>query len=495
MMRKESSRALFIWLATAVGLIALLILPGLLAPQSRLIAHAQPAPREILVNAQCSEQHEHIRFGQESSHYYYFWAKRGLRYQASTKIFATNQDGLAVDTQLFLYRDNPLEHHGQHPLAQSDDLPIPLTPTPQSQPTATPPPQAYYQSAMYYTIPEDGYYWVQVENRIAGGEGSYCLQILLLAQNPFADWCEPNDSFAEACELQNNVTISANFAGYYLDNQGNPEQDKRDFYKLWATTPGVYQCQAIYRSNSWTDNNSHKIIFTFYNHDRLYLDAHKINNEEDATSPTNVVADVTVQAPGWLYILVEPVPLINNTEGDKYVYELACSGPLLPTPTPTTPVIAHPIDNYNPAPPPNPWQATVTPSGASLPDAGEAVAAVEETPAAPALAVGPVAFVALPQPAATPLSIAAGRAISFTVQIYHDKNDDQIKDPDEGIVNLPVYIYGGAAPLQMITGMGGGVFVGLETNQNMVRLVIPYLGVDQEIPAANIHDIRIRIAP
>ncbi|MFO7538315.1 MAG: hypothetical protein R6X32_09680 [Chloroflexota bacterium] len=481
MINNKPPRTNSLWLVTVVGLAAVLLLLSLSALSHQPTAHAQQTPREILVNAQCSPEHEHIRFGQESSHYYWFWAKRGLRYQISTNIFDTNQDGLTVDTRLLLYRHSPLEHPGQHPLAESDDLAVPLTPTPDGSPP--PPPQAYYQSAIYYIIPEDGYYWVQVENIIAGGEGSYCLQIMLLAHNPFADRCEPNGSFAEACEIQNNTKINANFAGYYLDNAGKPEQDERDFYKLWVATPGLYECKIVYRSNIWTVEDA-EINLIFYDHDRFYLDPDTSSSREGDPANASTSASVNVGFPGWLYILAEPDKEITEN-GDRYAYELTCAGPLLPTPTPT----------------PTPTSITVRQQTAPISTATPTYI----TPTHPSLATstphamlpGPVAFVALSQPAATATPDLPSRSLSFTIQVYYDRNDNQSKDPDEGIANLPIYIYADSSdkPLQTTTSQGGAVMVGLETSSPSVQLVIPYLGVSQEIPVGAVEDIQLRIVP
>jgi hypothetical protein len=488
-MRNKSPRPNTVWLATAVCLAAVLLLLSLSALNHQPTVYAQQTPREILVNAQCSQAHEHVRFGLESNHYYWFWAKRGLRYQVSTNIFDTNQDGLTVDTRLFLYRHSPLEHPGQHPLAESDDLAVPLTPTPDGAPL---PPQAYYQSAIYYVIPEDGYYWVQVENRIAGGEGSYCLQIMLLAHNPFADRCEPNGSFDEACEIQNNTKINANFAGYYLDDKGQPKKDERDFYKLWAATPGLYECKIVYRSSIWQEGGSKKINVTFYDHDRFYLDPDTSSpdtspNGKGVSANTSTSASVNVATSGWLYILAEPSKAITDdeikTNGDRYTYELTCVGPLVPTPTPTPTSVTvrqqtAPISTATPTyiTPTHPSLATSTPH-AMLP--------------------GPVAFVALSQPAVTATPDFSSRSLSFTIQVYYDRNDNQSKDPDEGIANLPIYIYTDSAdkPLQTTTSQGGAVMVGLETTSPSVQVVIPYLGVSQEIPVGAVDDIQVRIAP
>lgn len=123
------------------------------------------------------------------------------------------------------------------------------------------------------------------------------------------------------------------------------------------------------------------------------------------------------------------------------------------------------------------------------------MAAIEDSPTA--AVVGPVAFVALSQPPATAEPDLPSRSLSFTIQVYYDKNDNQSKDPDEGIANLPIYIYTDSSdkPLQTITSQGGAVMIGLETTSSSLQLVIPYLGVNQEIPVSSIQDVHVRVAP
>ena len=485
-MKSKSPRSNSLWLITAVGLLAILLLFGLAALPHQPAAHAQQAPREILVNAVCSNQvdHEHIRFGLESSHYYKFLGKTNNWYEIKTTIYKTNQDGITVDTRLILYRHNPLEHPGQPILAQNDDTNDPSGGTHQM-----------YSSLIEYRTLENDYYWVEVQNMRPGGEGSYCLEVKLKPDGPsIVDKCEPNDTFEQACEIQLQAQIGENEgkvpehhptttvpSGDIPDPQGKtifnfaplsgsgPDQD---YFKVWVKAGERYTCET-YNLSQVNDT-----AMTLYNQHRVVIGS---NEDTAIANRASKVQHVNSTYTGWMYIHVRPVIEINYDYAHYYTYQLKCTRG------------AAPIDNYVPPPPPPANSGT---GQATLPEeAEEAVAAIEVTPAAPA--VGPVAFVALSQPVATATPDLPSRSLSFTIHVYYDRNDNQSKDPDEGIANLPIYIYTDSSdkPLQTTTSQGGAVIVGLETSSPSVQLVIPYLGVNQEIPVRSIQDVHVRVAP
>jgi hypothetical protein len=497
MINNKPPRTNSLWLVTVVGLAAVLLLLSLSALSHQPTVYAQQTPREILVNAQCSPEHEHIRFGQESSHYYWFWAKRGLRYQISTNIFDTNQDGLTVDTKLLLYRHNPLEHGDQPILAENDDI-IP-TPTPITGNSSDPRPQDLYQSLLEYVVPEDGYYWVEVQNMRPGGEGSYCLKITLIEhQVSRTDICEPNDTIQQACEiLLKGIVVGEEGNGNNPYQPANTPPSNgivfnfapmfgfgpdQDFYKLWVRENETYTC----KTHNLSQGND--TLITLYNHHGIEL------GWDDNSGPDLRSSEITqnITYDGWLYIRVSPVVEVNYQYAHHYTYQLECDKLELAS--------TAPVDHKIPASEANntAGQAlhlkTPNPSTVPSPHDDEIVVA-EATPAAPA--VGPVAFVALSQPAATATPDLPSRSLSFTIQVYYDRNDNQSKDPDEGIANLPIYIYADSSdkPLQTTTSQGGAVMVGLETSSPSVQLVIPYLGVSQEIPVGAVEDIQLRIAP
>lgn len=330
MINNKPVRTNSLWLVTAVGLLAMLLLFGLAA------AHAQQAPREILVNAECNDasKHEHIRFGLESSHYYSFWAKAGQSYKVSTKIYATNTDGLALDTRLLLFRHNPLEHPGQPILAENDDV---------VQPAGSATAQDLYASSLEYLISENGYYWIEVQNVRAGGEGSYCLEVKLMlprdTQRRF-DVCEPNDTFEQACEIELQAQISNtntmqtneipkpdltfNFAP--LSGAG-PDQD---YYKIWVKAGERYTCE----TKDLTAIND--TALALYDQHRVRLGS---NDDVEIGKRTSKVQHVVATYTGWLYIHVWPVVEVNYEYAHLYEYQLKCTRD------------AAPIDNYVPPPP------------------------------------------------------------------------------------------------------------------------------------------------
>ncbi|MCA9968876.1 MAG: hypothetical protein KC425_01610, partial [Anaerolineales bacterium] len=117
------------------------------------------------------------------------------------------------------------------------------------------------------------------------------------------------------------------------------------------------------------------------------------------------------------------------------------------------------------------------------------------TPAAPG---GPttVSFVPLPTAATTPTPPPRGQPVAFTVHVYFDANDNGVKDADEGIAGLPVYVYTGLLPMPVraVTTAGGAVYVETETAVGSVQLRVPYLNISQDVAATAVQDVRLRVA-
>ena len=321
---KQNKHKIWGFLLSLLSLCALLLAINLTS-QSPQPAHAHTTQQtnnpslEILVNNVCSKYNdsdtnnnptpeaggdERFRFGDENSHYFKFWAKSGNVYKITTNLFngPSVNPVIGVDTVLYVYRDNPLEHLGQTPLEQNDDKVILVTPVPD---TANDP----YESEITFLAEEDRYYYIEVRNLIENGNGSYCLGIEFrpdLKPDHFPDKCEPNNSFKDACEVQ--IKEFASTVYPEVDFNFKPPQETSaddDYYKIWVKPGERYTCTTdvmLGNDTQMTLYDEHENVLGVNDDKPLTPNVTAI---EDGTRDSRVISNIGYT--GWLYILVEPV--------------------------------------------------------------------------------------------------------------------------------------------------------------------------------------------
>lgn len=322
---------------------------------------AQPAPRDIFVDQLCGTsvsgaaqtptpdpaQHDYNRFGNETSHYYQFLGKSGNVYTITTDIFTMDANSVSIDTKLLLYRDNPI-NSGEQPIAINDDRPATGT-NPAYNPHADP-----YESEIGFQATEDRYYWIEVQNLVRDGNGTYCIQAErspAMITNNGPDNCENNNSIDAACEIQLSVskaseavpmplifpppTVKPVDANQYLVsypeyNFRSPieHQEDLDFYKLWVKAGENYICQTFWLSPA-NDTN-----LIFYKGDGTDFIPNK-GNDDIAPGDRASRVSVTVDYTGWLNILVNPVVEVDPHRASEYTYRLICVNELDPNPNQT----------------------------------------------------------------------------------------------------------------------------------------------------------------
>ena len=504
---KQNKHKLWGFLLSLLSLCALLLAINLTS-QSPQPAHAHTTqqtnnpPREILVNNECSKFNdvekdgaqtvptdaavEKYRFGNETSHYYRFRGKAGNIYKITTNIFngPTIDPVIGVDTILFLYLNNPLENPNEPIFRQNDDKLI-LEITDQEVIDEQNDP---YESEIEFLAEETRYYYIEVQNLIESGNGTYCLGIEFrsdfIDNNSFPDKCEPNNSFISACEIQ----INPNITGTMNFKPSEGVGPDIDFYKIWVKPGERYTCSTTVTK---LGNDTKMTLFSDDQYDAVL----GVNDDKplepnvteiiSGTRSSKVVSNIGYT--GWLYILVEPVvDEVDFEFGHLYQYNFNCTGQ----------IFSQPIDSHQPAPN-NTWDAPAS-SNSAVPQTGNTIETVAEaTPTTQVVVSNPeaVSFVALPPRTPTPPPAQPGIPATFTLQIYHDANGNEQKDEGEGVSNLPVYLYTGltATPLQALTTEGGAVFVNTETAVGTIQLFVPYLNINQEIAVNDVQDIRLRV--
>ena len=353
---KQNKHKIWGFLLSLLSLCALLLVINLLS-QSPQPAHAHTAqqtnnpPLEILVNNVCSKyndssttnnptpqagQDERFRFGDENSHYFKFWGKSGNVYKITTNLFngPSVNPVIGVDTVLYVYRDNPLEHPGQTPLEQNDDKIILVTPIPDA---ANDP----YESEITFLAEEDRYYYIEVRNLVENGNGTYCLGIEfrpdLTDATHLPDKCEPNNSFELACEVQIEPFDGKAYTAQTF-NFKPPEETSADYdyYKIWVKPGERYTCTTtviqLGNDTKMTLFDEHENVLGV--NDDKPLEPY-VSDVDEGTRSSKVISNIGYT--GWLYILVEPVvDEVDFELGHRYTYKFECEGE----------IFGHPIDSH-----------------------------------------------------------------------------------------------------------------------------------------------------
>lgn len=328
----KTSKLIYLFLAILISFIGTL---SLLAPSSPRPVNAQDAPsatppRNVFVNAEgqdgCeADNSEHIRFGRDNSHFFQFLGKKSAGYKVSTKIFSTDSASVSIDTKLIIYRNNPITHANQQPLAQNDDK-VPVNT------------DSSYESELEFLAAENRQYWIEVQNLVNEGRGSYCLEVKAIETTGLKgpDKCEFNNTITTACEIEivaqlvpaalqtdpapfaapQGITSTSGSYQYNFVPTGSEDID-RDFYKLWVKKNQHYVCQT-YDLSSGTDTNM--VFFDQYGKD------FEPNRGNDDIAPGNYASKLSITATytGWLHILVNPHDNIDRNYADRYTYRLYC---------------------------------------------------------------------------------------------------------------------------------------------------------------------------
>jgi hypothetical protein len=407
---------------------------------------------------------EHYNFvpasGQgEDNDFYKVWVKQGESYVCRTFELSPQND-----TNMILYDQN------QNGLGGNDD----------TQPGDR-------GSKLNVTVNYTGWLYILVgpNTEIAPGNGdNYTYKLECFYEDlvptpggsPEGDKCENNDSFdlASACLLQTEEAFKHEDMNFAAWGGGNRDQD---YYKLWAIEGSRYSCET---KNLSANNDTYMKIFYPENpHTPIGENDDKPENNGNLGS----LVTVDVSRTGWLLILVEPKMPELYGGGADYTYDLECKRNAIPTSGTSSGV------NNAPA-----GSAAALPASTA---GGETDVSEEENsdganePEAVVVSIKEIQPLT-PTPTPTPVLINA----AFTLTIYYDQNNNHIVEDGEGVANLPVLIYTGSgnSPFTEVTSGAGKLAIAFSTSSNSVRLVVPYLGIDQQIPILNTQEVQLRIA-
>lgn len=414
---------------------------------------------------------EHYNFvpasGQgEDNDFYKVWVKQGESYVCRTFALSSNND-----TNMILYDQN------QNGLGGNDD----------TQPGDR-------GSKLNVTVNYTGWLYILVgpNTEIAPGNGdayTYKLECRyegLITPTPLpggsnqGDACENNDSFdlATACLLLGENNDNNKFTRKDMDFAawGGGGRDQ-DYYKLWAVEGWKYTCQT--KALAANNDTYMKIFYPENPHTPIDENDNKATNDDDFLGS---LVTVDVSRTGWLLILVEPKMPELYGDGALYKYTLTCEKrAAVPAPT-SSGINTAPAGSVSVAPTPE------DPATENETDAKE-----EETSEPEAVAV---TIKEVPPLTPTPTPTRVLNNAAFTLTIYYDQNNNHNVEDGEGVANMPVLIYTGLGsnPLTEVTSGEGKLAIAFSTSSESVRLVVPYLGIDQQIPILNTQEVRLRIA-
>ncbi len=257
------------------------------------------------------------------------------------------------------------------------------------------------------------------------------------------DAYEPNYNFDLAAEIGVGFAAQAVIAA--SDN---------DFFKVYVKTGNVYRCDVTPQG---FDSN-----LIVYDQGRAGIAG------SDDRAPNDVGSALTWQAAytGWAYLLVGPVSGTGP-------YTLLCVV-VLPTPTPTRPIVT-PLPALPTAAPVT--IPTVTSSSQVTPGPGQAPGDAATATASP------------PTPTPTPEVV-----FNVTLVIYYDHNDNRAPEPDEGIQGASVVLIDPVSnkPLaQVFTDATGSVYLS-HTGLEQGTVAIPYLGFSRDTRSGEHLVVRIQ---
>ncbi len=403
--------------------------------------------------------------------FYRFWAQEGIPYSISTSDVS---DGL--DTAMTLYN-------------------------PEGERITTSAPQGNKDSIIEYTPSRDAWHYISLINEDPSNPSgkTYCLKFTLTNPTPtptptptFAlsaehDACRvalqfpDNDQPAYACLLE----LTAADAGSTVQRNFVPRAEgvtDIDYYRVWVRENNYYTCT----TSELSEFNDTRM--KFLNPDQGVLIENDNASAETAGSEASYLATYT----GWMYILVEPVVGVEYRIADKYVYQLACSVELT-TPTPTARPTQAQVNNGGAR-----STSTPTPSPTIIAQPQETIdvlatvqAASTPTPpptARPNISINPLPTVA---PAMTP-SFAA----NLQVVLFYDRNQNNLPEIDEGIVDMAVLAKDSATGELLALGYtneAGLLRFELQPSSQTINIMIPYLNIDQTV-SVNSNELLIRVA-
>lgn len=403
--------------------------------------------------------------------FYRFWAQAGIPYTISTSEVS---DGL--DTAMTLYN-------------------------PEGQRITTSAPQGNKDSLVQYTPSVDAWHYISIVNEDPSNPAgkTYCVKFTLT--NPTAtptptptfalsaahDACRTelqfpdNDQPAYACLLE----LTSADAGSAVQRNFVPRAEgvtDIDYYRVWVREGNFYTCT----TSELSEFNDTRM--KFLNPDQAVL------VENDNASPLTAGSEASYLATytGWMYILVEPVVGVEYRIADRYVYQLACTAELT-TPTPT----------------PRPTQAQVNNGGARSTSTPTPTSTAEAQPqeTIDVLATVQAASTPTPPPTARPnISInpvptnppvmTPSFSANLQVVLFYDRNQNNLPEIDEGIVDMAVLAKDSATGELLALGYtndAGIIRFELQPSSQTINIMIPYLNIDQTV-STNSNDLLIKVA-
>lgn len=397
--------------------------------------------------------------------YFRWWGKAGITYIVSTSSLTAG-----LDTTMDVYDIN------QNLITSNDDVSA-----------------GEFRSEVEFTAGATGYYYARVRNKtpIDPVNKTYCFEVEQTVQptptppDGFpagADACEFNSTFATACFVANNETLSLSF----VPTLGS-EQDT-DIFKIWVK-PGIYTtCDTEIPVGSLADTNL------------ILLDGNgndfnpQIGNDDKELGDFGSQVSYLSTYTGWLFIVAGPVDIPPIEDSPLWTYTLTCVQTVsTPTPTATATFVPLPPSNGGGFPvntvTPIPTFEFPTPLPTPTPIDFDALFATPTPMPPPIIDVQPL-------PTVTP---AGGGQVNATIQVtvYYDSNNDFQPQLNEGIVAAAVSLTDNSTGKLLSWGHTNEAGVVQFTNVNSVgavRVDVPFLNHSQIVPNGNA-EILIRVAP
>ncbi|MEM7798679.1 MAG: Calx-beta domain-containing protein [Chloroflexota bacterium] len=392
--------------------------------------------------------------------FYRFWARKGQEYVVTSEV----SEG--IDTIMTLY-----DPEGHLWLRNDNNLPGVRT------------------SEIRFTSDRDAYHFVSLVNEDPSDPANkfYCIRFTenspTLTPTPTAtteqfasDICEDNDDLSRACVQTIGVTHAADFV------PNSASQTDIDFYRIWAKEGVSYTCE----TTELSDFND-----TFMA--ALDLNFARVAENDDIGFP-DLGSRITYFATytGWLYLQVEPRVPVEYSISNLYTYSLTCQAEFVTptfTPFPTSPVINNPVASTpTPTPIDTPSVPVEFPTIDVLATVNAAATPTLPPTRAPVIEVRPL-------PTNTPF-VTQVFTSDVSIIIFYDRNGNNLPEIDEGIQDMPVYVYDGVSGQLLTLGYtneAGMLNFQAASSFNTVRVDVPYLGISQVVSMST-SEILIRVA-
>ncbi|MFK7800707.1 MAG: Calx-beta domain-containing protein [Anaerolineae bacterium] len=293
-----------------------------------------------------------------------------------------------------------------------------------------------------------------------------------------------NDIPENSCVLSSTSVTQDNFVPRRSDIRDI------DYYRIWVKTNSFYTCDTLEGISEFNDTR-----MKFLDQNRNLISE---NDDFDATSSGSKLSYLATYT-GWMYVFVEPTIDVEYRIADKYTYTLTCSAEVV-TPTST----------------PRPTQVPSTGTGGGGGNAAVRTSTPTPTMTAEPLPQSTIDVLATVQAASTPTPPPTPRpnisinplptmippvtpvyAADLQVVLFYDRNQNNLPEIDEGIVDMAVLAKDGNTGQLLALGYtneAGLLRFQVSPSAESLVISIPYFSIDQTI-SVSATELLIRVAP